>query len=194
MYGHVRLLADSVRQGVESVQGCTAEIYRVPETLSKDVLKKMNAPPKHEDPVLTHDLLHKLGDAEGVMFGIPTRFGMMPAQMKAMFDSTVKLWTKGDLVGKPAGLFFSSATQGGGQETTALTTITQLVHHGMIYVPPGYSFGGAMFDNSEVHGGSPYGCGTIANGDGSRLPTKYELDFARHQGAQFALVAQKLAQ
>lgn len=104
------------------------------------------------------------------------------------------VWTKGDLVGKPAGLFFSSATQGGGQETTALTTITQLAHHGMVFVPPGYSFGGAMFDNSEVHGGSPYGCGTIANGDGSRLPSKYELDFAKHQGAQFALVALKLAQ
>lgn len=158
------------------------------------MLKKMNAPPKHNDPELAHDMLHKLAEADGIMFGIPTRFGMMSAQMKAFFDSTVKLWTKGDLVGKPAATFFSTATQGGGQETTALTTVTQLVHHGMIYVPPGYSFGGAMFSLHEVHGGSPYGCGTIANGDGSRLPSKYELDYARHQGASFAAVAMKLSQ
>lgn len=90
MYGHVRLLADSVRQGIESVPGCSAEIFRVPETLGADILKKMNAPQKHNDPELTHDMLYKLREADGIMFGIPTRFGMMPTQMKAMFDSTVK--------------------------------------------------------------------------------------------------------
>lgn len=90
MYGHVRLLAESVREGIESVPGCTAEIYRVPETLDAEVLKKMSAPEKHDDPVLSYDMLDKLREASGIMFGIPTRFGMMPAQMKQMFDSTVK--------------------------------------------------------------------------------------------------------
>lgn len=90
MYGHVRLLAESVREGIESVPGCTAEILRVPETLSPDVLRKMNAPAKNDDPELTYDQLDKLREASGVMFGIPTRFGMMPAQMKQLFDSTVK--------------------------------------------------------------------------------------------------------
>lgn len=188
----MKILADSVREGIESVPGCTAELYQVPETLDAEVLKKMNAPPRPNDPILTYDLLYKLREANGIMFGIPTRFGSMPAQLKQFFDSTMRLWTKGDLMSKPAGMFFSTATQAGGQETTAMTTLTQLVHHGMVYVPPGYSFGAAMFD-LEVHGGSPWGSGTIAGGDGSRMPSKYELSFARHQGAQFASIALKLA-
>lgn len=192
LHGHIKVLADCIKEGIQSVSGCKAELYRVPETLESGVLKKMHATSPSGDPVLTHDMLGKLGEADGIIFGIPTRFGMMPAQMKAFFDSTGKLWQKGELVGKPAGLFFSTATQGGGQETTALTTITQLTHHGMIYVPIGYSFGGAMFDNSEVHGGSPYGAGTIANGDGSRIPSDYELSMAAHQGASFANIARKL--
>jgi len=96
-------------------------------------------------------------------------------------------------VGKPAGIFVSTATQGGGQETTALTAVTQLTHHGMIFVPPGYSFGGPMFGVDEVRGGSPWGAGTYAAGDGSRMPSDTELKFASHQGAHFANVAKKLS-
>lgn len=193
-YGHIKTMADSVATGINSVEGARAVLYQVPETLSEERLRKMNAPPRPSDPVLEYDEMNVvLQEISGIMFGIPTRFGMMPAQMKAWFDSTSKLWTKGHLVGKPAGCFFSTAVQSGGQETTALTTVTQLTHHGMLFVPPGYSFGGRMFDNTEVHGGSPYGAGCIAGGDGSRLPSKFELDFARHQGAQFATIALKLA-
>jgi NAD(P)H dehydrogenase (quinone) len=193
-YGHIKVMADAVAAGINSVDGAAAVLYQVPETLSEARLRKMNAPPRPSDPTLEYDEMNTiLQDVAGLMLGIPTRFGMMPSQMKAWFDSTSKLWTKGHLVGKPAGCFFSSAVQGGGQETTALTTVTQFTHHGMLFVPPGYSFGGRMFDNTEVHGGSPYGAGCIAGGDGSRLPSRFELDFARHQGAQFATIALKLA-
>ena len=118
---------------------------------------------------------------DGILFGIPTRYGMMSAQMKAFFDSTGQMWAKGELVGKAAGVFISVATLGGGMETTALTAVTQLAHHGIIFVPTGYSFGPAMFDLSAVHGGSPYGAGTFAGGDGSRQPSDVELAYAHYQ-------------
>jgi NAD(P)H dehydrogenase (quinone) len=187
-------MADAIAEGINAVDGITAILYQVPEILSEEVLRKMNAPPRPSDPVLEYSGMHKLlQEVAGIMFGVPSRFGAMPAQMKAWFDSTSKSWTKGHLVGKPAGIFFSSAVQGGGQETTALTTITQFVHHGMVFVPPGYSFGGRMFDISTVNGGSPYGAGCIAGGDGAREPSSFELDFARHQGKHFATIALKLA-
>lgn len=131
-------------------------------------------------------------EADGFIFGIPTRFGMMAAQMKAFFDSTGGHWAKGALVGKPAGTFFATATQGGGQETTALTAVTQFAHHGMIYVPAGYIHGKLQFDNSVVHGGSPYGPGTLANGDGSRMPSEGELEFATVYGEHFGKIAAAL--
>lgn len=141
-------------------------------------------------PVITPDELVK---ADGFLFGYPTRFGMLPAQAKAFWDSTGGLWMKGALVGKPAGVFFSTGTQGGGQETTALTSVTQLVHHGMIYVPIGYS-SPLVTDMSEVHGGSPYGAGTLAGPDGSRQPSELELKLARHQGKHTGSIVAKLSQ
>ena len=126
------------------------------------------------------------------MFGIPTRFGMAPAQMKALMDSTGGLWQQGALVGKPAGTFFSTGTQNGGQETTALTFVTQFVHHGMIYVPMGYSTP-LLFDLKEVHGGSPYGSGTIAGPDGSRMPSEHEKKVAVHHGEHFGKIVTKLS-
>lgn len=131
-------------------------------------------------------------EADGFVFGLPTRFGLMAAQMKTFFDSTGKHWSSGALVGKPAGTFFSTATQGGGQETTALTAVTQFTHHGMVYVPAGYTYGKLQFDNSFPHGGSPYGPGTLTNGDGSRMPHEEELNFARAYGTHFANVAKAL--
>ncbi|CAM9938367.1 unnamed protein product [Laminaria digitata] len=116
---------------------------------------------------------------------MPTRFGMAPAQMKGVLDATGSLWQKGSLVGKPGGCFFSTSCQAGGQETTALTFVTQLAHHGMIYVPIGYS-SPLLFNNDEVHGGSPHGAGTIAGSDGSRMPSNLEKEIAKHQGSLFA--------
>ena len=106
--------------------------------------------------------------------------------------STGQLWQTGALVGKPAGLFVSTAIQGGGQETTLLTAVTQLAAHGMVYVPMGCSFGAPQFANDEVRGGSAYGCGTFANGDGSRMPSERELAFAKHQGAYMASFVKRL--
>eukprot|EP00923_Selenidium_pygospionis_P036497 GHVN01064006.1.p1 GENE.GHVN01064006.1~~GHVN01064006.1.p1 ORF type:complete len:134 (+),score=12.15 GHVN01064006.1:2-403(+) len=109
---------------------------------------------------------------------------MMPAQMKALFDSTGKLWLEGKLIGKPAGCFFSTGSMGGGQETTAYTMITQFAHHGMLFVPLGYSTK-LLLNTEEVHGGSAYGAGCLAGPMGDRLPSALELEIAAHQGKTF---------
>ena len=188
MYGHVAKLADEIKKGVSSVEGVEAKIWQVPETLPEEVLGKMGAPPKLDAPIITPQ---ELAEADGILFGFPTRFGMMAAQMKAFFDATGGLWREQSLAGKPAGIFFSTGTQGGGQETTALTTVTQLTHHGMVFVPVGYTFGAKLFDMDKVQGGSPYGAGTFA-ADGSRWPSEMELEHAFHQGQYFASIAKKL--
>uniref|UniRef100_K3WM09 Flavodoxin-like domain-containing protein n=1 Tax=Globisporangium ultimum (strain ATCC 200006 / CBS 805.95 / DAOM BR144) TaxID=431595 RepID=K3WM09_GLOUD len=188
-YGHIAKMAESVKEGVESVEGVTAEIYQVQETLSEDVLAKLYAAPKKDHPIATPDVLK---EADGILFGFPTRFGSFPAQVKALFDSTGGLWSTGALVGKPAGIFFSTGTQGGGQETTAFTTLTFLAHQGLTYVPLGYR-SPLLFNFEEIHGGSPWGAGTYAGPDGSRQPSKLELDVAKVQGESFAQVAKKLS-
>ncbi|KAH6792835.1 Quinone reductase family protein [Perilla frutescens var. hirtella] len=187
-YGHVEKLAEEIKKGAESVEGVEAKLWQVPETLSGDILGKMGAPPKNDVAVITPD---ELPEADGIVFGFPTRFGMMAAQFKAFFDATGGLWRTQALAGKPAGLFYSTGSQGGGQETTALTAITQLTHHGMIYVPIGYTFGAGMFEMENIKGGSPYGSGTFA-GDGSRQPSEIELGQAFHQGKYIASITKKL--
>ncbi|KAL4390538.1 hypothetical protein AHAS_Ahas03G0155100 [Arachis hypogaea] len=162
---------------------------KVSETLSKEVLGKMRAPPKSDVPLINPK---ELAEGDGFVFGFPTRFGMMAAQFKSFLDATGSLWQTQQLAGRPAGIFYSTGSQGGGQETTALTAITQLVHHGMLFVPIGYTFGSGMFEMNEVKGGSPYGAGTYAGGDGSRQPTKLELEQAFHQGKYIATITKKL--
>ena len=189
MYGHIRTMALEVKKGLEAA-GCKVTLLRVAETLPDEVLTKMGAPGiGKDDEVAT---AASLADYDGLMFGIPTRFGMAPAQVKALMDSTGGLWQKGALIGKPAGVFFSTGTQNGGQETTALTFVTQLAHHGMLFVPMGYSTP-LLFDLTEVHGGSPYGAGTIAGGDGSRQPSEHEKKVAVHHGEHFGKIVAKLA-
>ncbi|XP_039030524.1 probable NAD(P)H dehydrogenase (quinone) FQR1-like 1 [Hibiscus syriacus] len=188
MYGHVEKLAEEIKKGAASVEGVEATLWQVPETLSEEILGKMSAPTKSDVPIITSQ---DLAEADGFMFGFPTRFGMMSAQFKAFMDATGGLWRTQQLAGKPAGIFYSTGSQGGGQETTALTAITQLVHHGMIFVPIGYSFGAGMFEMEQVKGGSPYGAGTYA-GDGSRMPSELELAQAFHQGKYFAGITKKL--
>ncbi|CAH9111991.1 unnamed protein product [Cuscuta europaea] len=187
-YGHVEKLAHEIKKGAESVEGVEAKLFQVPETLSDEILGKLGAPPKSDVPIISP---HDLPEADGFIFGFPTRYGMMAAQFKAFLDATGGLWRTQALAGKPAGLFYSTGSQGGGQETTALTAITQLVHHGMIYVPIGYTFGAGMFEMEQVKGGSPYGSGTFA-GDGSRQPSQLELDQAFHQGKYIASITKKL--
>eukprot|EP00735_Rhodelphis_limneticus_P011643 TRINITY_DN4771_c0_g1::TRINITY_DN4771_c0_g1_i1::g.21417::m.21417 TRINITY_DN4771_c0_g1::TRINITY_DN4771_c0_g1_i1::g.21417 ORF type:complete len:231 (+),score=25.72,sp/Q9AYU0/QR2_TRIVS/53.03/1e-65,Flavodoxin_1/PF00258.20/9.2e-10,FMN_red/PF03358.10/9.6e-09,Flavodoxin_2/PF02525.12/0.0027,Flavodoxin_5/PF12724.2/0.21,Flavodoxin_5/PF12724.2/34 TRINITY_DN4771_c0_g1_i1:221-913(+) len=182
MYGHILKVAEAIKEGVERT-GARCQLRQVQETLPKEVLELMHAPCKAEHPVATpQDLV----DADGVMFGIPTRFGTAPAQVRALIDSTGGLWQAGKLITKPAGLFFSAATQGAGQETTALSLVPTLTHHGMVFVPLGYQ-NPSLFDHGQgPHGGSPYGAGTLAGRDGSRKPTDLELSVARSQGEAFA--------
>ncbi|KAI7857544.1 NAD(P)H:quinone oxidoreductase, type IV [Circinella umbellata] len=188
MYHHIHKLAVEVQKGLEA-SGVEAKIFQVPETLSEEILEKLSAPPKPDVPVITVD---DLKEADGFLFGIPTRFGTMPAQLKAFLDSTGGLWASGALAGKFAGTFFSSASQHGGQETTAFTTVTYFAHHGIIYVPFGFA-NAHLFDNSEVIGGSAYGAGTVTNGDGSRQPSEKELAIAKNQGENFGKVVSTYA-
>ncbi|KAI9262239.1 NAD(P)H:quinone oxidoreductase, type IV [Phascolomyces articulosus] len=183
LYHHIYKLALEVQKGLES-SGVNAKIFQVPETLTDEILVKMHAPAKPDLPTIT---VEELTEPDGIIFGIPTRFGTMPAQIKALLDATGKLWATGALSGKFAGTFFCTASQHGGQETTALTTVTYFAHHGMIYIPFGFAHTN-LFDNSEVIGGSAYGCGTVANGDGSREPTEKELEIAVTQGQNFGKV------
>lgn len=192
MYGHVEGLARRMKKGVDGVEGVEAVLLRVPETLPADVLEKMKAPPK-DDEIPEISSAAELAAADGVLFGFPTRYGCMAAQMKAFFDSTGQLWKEQKLAGKPAGFFVSTGTQGGGQETTAWTAVTQLAHHGMLFVPIGYTFGAGMFKMDSIRGGSPYGAGVFA-GDGTRGPSETELALAEHQGKYMAAVVKRLAQ
>lgn len=189
MYGHIAGMAKSVAKGIESA-GADAKLFQVPETLSAEILGKMHAPAKDANVAVLNDAT-ELEQYDGVIFGIPTRFGMMPAQMKSFWDATGQIWQRGGYAGKPASIFFSTSTQGGGQETTALTTITQLTHHGMIYVPIGYT-DPSLFNMDEIHGGSPYGAGTYAGPKGDRQPSNLELSVAEHQGRYFTSIASAL--
>jgi NAD(P)H dehydrogenase (quinone) len=188
MYGHIRAMAEAVKAGVEEA-GLEAVLLQIPETLPAEVLAKMGAPPKSDDPIAN---VATLTEYDGIIFGLSGRYGQAPAQFRAFWDATGQHWAKGTLIGKPAAVFSSTAQQGGGQETIGLTLIPQLAHHGMIFVPLGYR-DPSMFNNDEIHGGSPYGAGTIANGDGSRMPSEVEKGMAKIQGKSFAQIAAKLA-
>ncbi|CAI9781475.1 unnamed protein product [Fraxinus pennsylvanica] len=189
LHGHVEIMAREIQRGANSVSGVEAKLWKVAETLPEQVLEKMKAPEKPDDvPEIRPE---QLVEADGFIFGFPSRFGVMAAQFKAFFDATHEIWASQALAGKPAGIFWSTGFHGGGQELTALTAITQLAHHGMVFVPLGYTFGSGMFEMNEVKGGSSYGSGTYA-ADGSRQPTNLELQQAFHQGKYVAEITTKL--
>lgn len=207
MYGHIKQLAEAEKKGIEAAGG-SADIFqyvvnrrftpypnlksiilshphRIAETLPQEVLTKMHAPPKPTDIKVLDDP-ETLTGYDGFLLGIPTRFGNFPAQWKAFWDQTGKQWQTGGFHGKLAGVFISTASPGGGQESTALAAMSTLAHHGIIYVPLGYANTFAQLtDLSEVHGGSPWGAGTFAAGDGSRQPSPKELEVAGLQGKHF---------
>ncbi|KAJ1911407.1 hypothetical protein IWQ60_010152 [Tieghemiomyces parasiticus] len=190
LYGHVFSLAQSIKRGAEKAGTADVSIFQIKETLPSEVLTKMHAPAKPEIPVLEPK---DMAAADGFLFGIPTRYGNMPAQWKHFWDATGQLWVSGALNNKFAGTFFSTASQHGGQETTAFTFLTTLTHHGMIYVPLGYTHANLQ-DNSEVIGGSAYGAGAVAGGDGSRQVSPKEHAIAEHQGESFTkIVSQYIA-
>ncbi|KAF8579647.1 benzoquinone reductase [Ramaria rubella] len=182
LYGHIAQLAEAEKKGIEAAGG-TATIFQIAETLPEDVLTKMHAPPKGNYPILEPS---SLPDYDVFLFGIPTRYGNLPAQWKTFWDSTGQLWAKGALQGKHAGAFVSTATPGGGQETTVLSLLSTLTHHGILFVPLGYKNAFAQLGNvTETRGGSPWGAGTFAGSDGSRQPSVLELEIATIQGKTF---------
>jgi NAD(P)H dehydrogenase (quinone) len=187
MYGHVETLAGAIAQGARSVEGVEATVKRVPELMPEEAARKAGAKVDQAAPVASPK---ELADYDAILFGTPTRFGNMAAQMRNFLDQTGKLWVSGALVGKVASVFASTGT-GGGNEATILTFIPTLLHHGMIYVGLPYSCP-ELSDVSEVKGGSPYGAATIAGADGSRQPTAKELAMARFQGAHVARIAVRL--
>lgn len=192
MYGHTYKMAEAIAEGVRSVQGANVSLYQVPELVPEAVLEKSGATKAREQfahiPVAE---VAKLAEADAIIFGTPTRFGNMCAQMRNFLDQTSSLWMKGTLIGKVGSVFTSTASQHGGQETTITSFHTTLLHHGMIIVGVPYSEQ-ALLTVSEVSGGTPYGASTIAAGDGSRQPSENELVIARFQGKHVAEVAEKL--
>jgi len=193
LYGHVSALAQAAAEGVAEIPGAVATLRRVPETLPPDVIEKMGAADAQKSlSVVPVCSLDELEAADAILFGTPTRFGNMCGQMRQFLDATGGLWAKGALVGKPAGVFCSTATQHGGQETTLVSFIYTLLHHGMVVVGLPYSFSGQTRVD-EITGGSPYGASTIAGPDGSRRPSENELAAARYQGRHLAAIAAKLA-
>lgn len=187
MYGHIETMAKSIVEGARSVEGVEVTLKRVPEIMSEEAARKAGAKVDQAAPIASPK---ELAEYDAIIFGTPTRFGNMSAQMRNFLDQTGSLWVSGGLVGKVASVFASTGT-GGGNESTILTFIPTLLHHGMIYVGLPYACPD-LADIRELKGGSPYGAATIAGPDGSRQPSAKELAMARFQGKHVASIAAKL--
>jgi len=161
----------------------------VPELVPEEIARKSHFKLDQKAPIAT---INELPTYDAVIFGTPTRFGNMAAQMKNFLDQAGGLWMEGSLVGKVGSVFTSSATQHGGQESTILTFHPVLLHLGFVIVGLPYAFKGQM-GLEAIKGGSPYGASTITDGDGSRQPSAIELDAARFQGRHVATIAAKLS-
>jgi NAD(P)H dehydrogenase (quinone) len=193
MYGHIYKMAEAMAAGAREVEGAQVGIYQVAELVPEGTLERIGA--KGARQVFAHIPLAKveqLPEADAIIFGTPTRFGNMCAQMRNFLDQTGQLWLKGSLIGKVGSVFTSTATQHGGQETTITSFHTTLLHQGMVIVGVPYSEQG-LLNMKEITGGSPYGAGTLAGGDGSRQPSENELAIARFQGKHVTQIAKKLA-
>ncbi|AOH84619.1 NAD(P)H:quinone oxidoreductase [Sphingomonas panacis] len=187
-YGHIETMADAVAEGARSA-GAEVDIRRVAETAPQAVIEAAHFKTDTAHPVIESP--DALANYDAIIVGAPTRFGRMPSQMASFWDTTGGLWFTGKLIGKVGGAFTSTASQHGGQETTLFSIITNLLHHGMTIVGLDYGFQG-MVGVKEVHGGTPYGASTLADGDGSRQPSSVDLDGARYQGKRIAETAAKL--
>ncbi len=192
MYGHVYQLAEAIAEGAREVLDTEVSIYQVPELISDEALEQSGAKAAREafaDVPIAEPA--QLAGADAIIFGTPTRFGNMAAQMRNFLDQTGQLWFTGALVGKLGSVFASTGTQHGGQETTITSFHSTLLHHGMIIVGVPYTVQ-ELLNMEEITGGTPYGATTLAGADGSRRPTENELAIARFQGKHVAQIAQKL--
>ena len=188
-YGHIERMAEAVAAGARSVAGATVAVKRVPELMPREVAEKAHVKLDQAAPIATVD---ELADYDAIIFGTPTRFGNMAAQMRNFLDQTGGLWAQGKLIGKIGSVFASTASQHGGQETTITSFHTTLLHHGMIIVGIPYSQAG-LVNMAEITGGTPYGATTLAGPDGSRQPSANELALAEYQGKHVAELAARLA-
>ena len=193
LYGHTYRLAQAVDRGVASVQGVEAVLRRVQEF---DEVLKATAASQHANALReeTKNIpvcnVQDLREADGVLFGSPTRYGNMTAQMKNLIDGTAELWLKGEMEGKPAGVFTSTASTHGGQETTLVTMMIPLLHLGMVIVGTPYSLPGMT--HTEARGGTPYGASCVAGPRGELAPRPEDLQIAEAQGKRVAEMALKL--
>jgi NAD(P)H:quinone oxidoreductase type IV len=192
MYGHIYRMAEAVAEGAREVEGAEVALYQVPELVPEEALVKSGAKAKRAAfahvPVIEPD---QLTEADAILFGTPTRFGNMCAQMRNFLDRTTRLWLSGALIGKVGSVFACTASQHGGQETTITSFHSTLLHQGMIIVGVPYSEQ-RLVKMDEITGGTPYGATTITGADGSRLPSENELAIARFQGRHVAAIAKKL--
>ena len=193
MYGHVLQLAQAVAAGARSVPGAEVVLRRV-EDLPFNQKKLQESKHAQTTLELQKDIpvctLEDLKTADGILFGTPTRFGNMTAQLKALFDQMVELWGQGAMEGKPAGLFVSTATTHGGQETTGFTMMAPLLHLGMLIVGVPYSTPGML--HTEGRGGTPYAASTVAGGRNDLTPAPEDLEIAKALGARVAHLTAKL--
>ncbi|MGH8445585.1 MAG: NAD(P)H:quinone oxidoreductase [Solimonas sp.] len=189
MYGHIEALAQAIAEGAGAVAGTEVAIKRVPELMLREAAEQAGAKLDQAAALATVD---ELADYDAIIFGTPTRFGNMAAQMRNFLDQTGALWMNGKLIGKIGSVFVSTASQHGGQETTITSFHTTLFHHGMVVVGVPYSAPG-LSGGAELSGGTPYGASTITRGDGSRMPSENELGVARFQGEHVARLAARLA-
>jgi NAD(P)H dehydrogenase (quinone) len=188
MYGHIETMANAIAEGAREVEDVEVTIKRVPEIIPEESLKRHGAKLDQSAPIAEPG---ELAEYDAILFGTPTRFGNMAAQMRNFLDQTGGLWVKGALVGKVGSVFTSTGT-GGGNESTIMTFVPTLMHHGMVYVGLPYA-APELADISEVKGGSPWGAATIAGADGSRQPSEKERALARFQGKHVATIARRLS-
>ena len=187
-YGHVETMAEAVAEGARQVAGTTVSLKRVPELVPEEVARKSGMKLDQKAPIADPQ---ELADYDSIIFGTPTRFGNMAAQMRNFLDQTGSHWMSGALIGKVGSVFASTATQHGGQETTITFFHNTLLHQGMIIVGLPYSCKN-LLTMSEITGGSPYGAATLSASDGSRRPSENELTMARFQGRHVAEITAKL--
>ncbi|WP_145279095.1 NAD(P)H:quinone oxidoreductase [Tautonia plasticadhaerens] len=192
MHGHLYRMAEAVAEGARRVEGADVALFQVPELVPEEALEESGA--KAARAAFAHVPVMepgRLAEADAILFGTPTRFGNMCAQMRNFLDRTTRLWLSGALVGKVGSVFASTASQHGGQETTITSFHTTLLHHGMIIVGVPYSEQ-RLVQMDEIGGGTPYGATTLAGADGSRQPSAIELEIARFQGRHVAEITRRL--
>ena len=184
-YGATRRLADAVCDGIHAVSGCNARLRTVPPVSA--VCEAIEPAIPTEGPPYAEP--KDLDECDGLVLGSPTRFGNMAAPMKYFIDQTLGQWLSGAMVGKPAGVFTSTGSLHGGQETTLLSMMLPLMHHGMILVGIPYSESDLL---TTTTGGTPYGATHVAGPDSTRPVTDEEIRIARALGQRIAATAKKL--